>query len=106
MKTFRHRTTSTLSAPRTTQRQIWFKINSFLTAHRLVAVPARAQIRQKALEFEQPYLEIAQHCLEILRRLRDRFKARQRHPKQIVVCLVRWRKINEQIAHVRKARKK
>src|ERR1051326_4346581 len=68
-----------------------------------MTIGTRAQVRQKAFDLQQPHFKITQHRLEIRRRLRRCFDTRQRHAIEIVVCLVRRRKVEQQIAHVGEA---
>src|SRR2546423_14317446 len=97
---FRHCAATTVAALHTTKRQIWSKINCFLSAESSTTVSTGAQVGQKAFEFQQPDFKVAQRCLEVFRRFRHGFKTRERHTKELIVCLVRRRKVNEQIAHV------
>src|SRR3569832_1172095 len=102
-KWLRHRSTTPITALRTTQRQIRPKIYHFILKDPLT-IRAHVQVRQESFELQQFYFKVTQHCVEIFRRLRGRLETCERHPKEIVIRLVWWRKIDEQVAHVSEAR--
>src|SRR5690349_20951249 len=94
----------TLTTLRTPQRQIRAEVNHFLNSKLFLTRGAITQVRQKTFELQQPHFKITQHRVEIVRRLRSRFEASERHAKQIVVCLMWRREVDEQVAHIREAR--
>ena len=73
-------------------------------AKRSLTIRARAQVRQKSFELQQPHFKVTQYRVEIFWRLRGCLETCERHSKKIIVRLVWWRKIDEQVAHVREAR--
>ena len=67
---------------------------------------APANVRQEALQPQNPYLEIPENRWQLFGPLCDSLQARLKHSEQPVVALMRRRKLDYKVSHVSEPRKR